>query len=250
MTPQEITANIGKRFRIAVPGQRKFIATVLEREPDNRGWKIAYEVSDSNRNRRTKTMVVSPEQIMEVYEPYVLGEEDAEQKHRRINDDESNCHLDQPIDCMLMPTLWSGGFELISPQAVKVWLALLTHALMTPRSHAGHAHDGAVGAADDGRGVPAVENDGPDGFWTVDQLAKAVGKKPRAIHYALDELDQFGWVHREKLRSEGGMVLGFHYRLLPPPKALPNIARTVKEREAKEKFQTALEELRRVKRAK
>ena len=270
METRIIQNNVGKRFRVAIPDEPGCIAALLGREPERNdlaepGWKVAYLVRTGTDKYGkdtfgVKTAIISTEQIIELYEPYRSKEipeleepgDDRQDSQAPAGspEDDSIGRLETAIDPKLIPTVSTGGFDLVTPIAVKVWLALVTHALTTPQPEADYLQPGALGAVDEGRGVPPIDDGGLKGCWTAEQLAKAVGKQPRSIHYALEELMQMNWLRKEKLRSNGGVILGFRYSILPPPGKLTTIARKIKEQEANEKVQAAVEELRRVRRAK
>ena len=113
-----------------------------------------------------------------------------------------------------------------------------------------HVRKSAAGDDETGRGIPGTRQAKMAGRWVVASLAKAVGKKERAIHYALDELGMLGWIRIEKLRADSGQIAGFRYSILPPPKKLSEIARTKMMAKAKEKLQDAIQDVRRIREAK
>ncbi len=266
MDPKEIMASLGQRFEIAHP-EGNCIRKVIGREPEGRhpgepGWQTVYGVRNKDGKPVEKTEIVTSIEIIALHEPYIPGEEDDEWEY----EEPQGCTLQSQTipNASLTPTIDTPGFDLVSPLAMKVWVALFDHAQNCALSMADattdyaeerspqidHSRKNAAGNDENGRGIPGTRRAGMEGRWVVASLAKAVGKKDRAIHYALDELARLAWIRMEKLRADSGQIAGFRYWILPPPKALNELARTTMLAKAKEKLHDAVEDVRRIKNAK
>jgi hypothetical protein len=155
----------------------------------------------------------------------------------------------------LLPDLVTQGFVLIGGNAVKVWVALLIHAL---------AH-GAVAAENDDRlhslssrssarkpkkpattkpkiarkskpnpktkvtahprHEAAAKTVRVEGEWDNGSLMRATNLKNTAVHAAQNELTILGWLNKQSIRTLQGQFGGFRYVLQKPPAELTDAAK-------------------------
>jgi hypothetical protein len=119
------------------------------------------------------------------------------------------------------------GFVLASGTAVKVWFALLIHAV-----HQGHELAAATGEAEE-IGLLAT--------WDNGSLSKATNLKNTAVHAAQGELVALGWLTKRPTRNEQGQYGGFTYVLHRPPANLTDTAKRLYSKKVDALFTRAYE---------
>jgi predicted transcriptional regulator len=136
--------------------------------------------------------------------------------------------LDPAILLSVLPTTETPGFDLLSPRAAHVLLALFDHlrrfGYVVERIH---------------RDFSVKE---PQATWTVQGVASALGIHRNQAGKALAELADFGYLTRDNLRRIGQFG-GFAYALRLPTDLTPQAKRKLKDR-VKDKHED-LAELRR-----
>ena len=130
MNPKEIEAHLGELFVIAHP-QGNCIRKVTGREPEakparERGWETIYMVLGKDGKPEKKMEIVTSVEIIALHKPYIPGEEDAAWEYSEPQG--RTLQLETLPNASLTPTIDTPGFDLASPLALKVWMALFDHA--------------------------------------------------------------------------------------------------------------------------
>ncbi len=173
----------------------------------------------------------------------------------------------------ILPDLATHGYILVSGNALKVWVALLVHAL---------AHGSVVAEDDDPPHRPSPRKSAPkptkpasprsgkakvarktepttktkpkakvkapsrpraaarmvrlEAEWDNGSLSRATNIKNTAIHAAQNELVVLGWMSKQSARNSQGQFGGFRYALQKPPAALPDAAKQRYEKKLNDLF--------------
>lgn len=258
-----IEANLGQLFKIASPAGT-WVGKVLRREPTDhrsKGW----EVEDT---RDKRVQLVSTHEILELHQPYIPGEEDDQWEYKQPITD--NRTPDLTPNLSITPTPDTPCFDLLTPNAFRVWFALYDHAqlyrlsdhkldLIESDEEKDEPDDVRLNMDEDemaqatalkdverkelielykmetsGRGIPGSRpQDELKAPWSYDQIATVCGCERGAIYYALRDLEIAGWITKGRLKGPDGTVIGFWYRINQPPAVITDVAYNHFKEEAK-----------------